>query len=154
MRIAVGRNTQVMSSVYWPQQYAALRSERGWRAAGWPARASQGPTKRTGSALDRLEMSDRPVNEQKYQIGPLDGRRMRIDVLGYLLSNGLRTKVHYGRYQATNKQRTITVTGMCPKAVCNCNFLWEILSLLKRESRIRRANRDYISISNRDLDPR
>ena len=93
------------------------------------------------------------VNEQKFQIGPSDGRIMCIDVSGYLSSSGLGTKVHYGRYQATNKERKITVMWMCPKTVTVIFLGNTQLSLLKRESRERSGNRDYISTSNRDLDP-
>ena len=77
---------------------------------------------------------------------------MWIDVPGYPLSSGLITKVHNGRYQATTKQRKKPSDVGLSKSSTYCNFLWEISSLLRREPRIRSANRDYIFTDNRDLD--
>jgi len=37
-----------------------------------------------------------------------DWSSLCVDGPGYLLSNGLLTKVHYGTYQATDKQRKIS----------------------------------------------
>ena len=58
-----------------------------------------------------------PVPEQKYGMETLDRSSMCIDGPESLLPNGPITKVHYGRHNATNKQREIRGDVDLSKAV-------------------------------------
>lgn len=61
-------------------------------------------TKGKRTAVDNWGTNHRQVNQQKFEIGTLDGRRMWVDVPGYPLSSGLITKE--GTKRLPNKEKT------------------------------------------------